>query len=523
MSVGRQPNAAGNQPSASFNTLPIITPGVAETSAAVSVPAAELVQLCAMDMELYCHTFFPKTFRQKSPPFHRDIHADLNDPRARYVAIEVFRGGGKTTLLRAFMSRRIAYGTSRTIMLLSSSQEHAKRSLRWLRTQVEFNRVWAGTYGLSQGAKWTDEYLEIKHSLLEQRIAVIAVGMTGQTRGVNIDDYRPDLIVVDDPDDEETTATPEQRDKTEARFFGAIGKSLAPAADNPEAKLVLLQTSLHKDDLINRCHADKTGQWRTHKFGVLDEGGNSRWPELFPAPMVLADKKAHLSRGQTLLWLREMECMVGDEETADFKREWLRLYDVLPESMLIILGLDPVPPPSEHQIKTGFRYKDYEVLSVVGWSRGKAYLLEYAASRGHEPEWTIAEFFRLLTKWKPMRAKVEGIAYQRTLKWILEQAMKQRKQYIQIDAEPDRRKKRHRIVQAFSGIASQGNFLISKDATEFADQFAAYPNVEHDDILDATAMALEDLLELGPDLGEADINEIVNGEEPAMLEWRDAP
>ena len=488
----------------------------------VPVPAEELVQLCALDMELYCHTFFPKTFRQRSPQFHQEIDRLLDAPEARYVGIEVFRGGAKTTKTRAFASKRIAYGYSRTIMILSSSQEHAKRSLRWLRTQVEHNTTWAGTFGLRKGSKWTDEFLEIIHAKLDHPIAIIAVGITGQTRGVNIDDYRPDLIIVDDPDDEETTATPEQRKKTENRFFGAIEKSLTPATENPDAKLVLLQTSLHREDLINRCHIDP--QWYTTRFGILDEAGKSRWPDRFPTDTVRAHKAAHIARGQTLLWLREMECTVGDEETADFKREWLKFWDVLPETMLVILAVDPVPPPSELQIKQGLKNKDFEVLSVWGYSRGRFYLLEYARSRGHEPQWTITEFFRLLNKWKPLKARVEGTAYQRTLKWILEQEMKKRRQYIQIDAEADKRKKRHRIVQAFSGIGAAGNLYIHPSHQDFASEFAAYPNVDHDDTLDAAAMAVNELLELGPDIGEGELDALEHDTDNDLdPDWRVAP
>ena len=486
----------------------------------ISVPLDELVKLCALDTELYCHTFFPKTFRQKSPPFHRDLYALFDNPLNRYCAAEVFRGGAKTTIARAgVLSKRIAYGVTRTAMFLSSSQEHAKRSVLWIRKQVQFNKTWAQTFGLVPGDKWTDEFIEIKHTTLGFTCAVIAVGMTGQTRGVNIDDYRPDLIVVDDPDDEETTATPEQREKTERRFFGAIEKSLTPATENPEAKLILLQTSLHRDDLINRCHKDS--EWATLRFSALDEAGRSRWPDRWSTETLLTSKRAHIQRGQTLLWLREMECTVGDAETAYFSKDWLLFWDTLPEKMIVVLVVDPTPPPSEHQIAKGLQNKDFEVVAAVGYHRGKFYVLEYAASRGHEPEWTIAEFFRLRSKWKPLKARVEGNAYQRTLKWILEKAMKERHEYIEINAEPSKISKHHRIRQALSGIASTGSFLIGKDMTELAMQFTAYPNVKNDDVLDAVAMGVETLLDVAPGFSDMDFD----SEETDQLlpDWRTAP
>lgn len=161
--------------------------------------ASEVLHYAAEDNDFYCQHFFPKTFRQRGAPFHPAIWEALETPEARHIGCEVFRGGAKTTLLRAFTSKRIAFGSSRTILYVSESQDHAKRSVRWLKRQVLFNKPWADFFQLSLGTKKTDEWLEIVNGIDGVIISVIAVGITGQTRGLNLDDYRPDLIIVDDP------------------------------------------------------------------------------------------------------------------------------------------------------------------------------------------------------------------------------------------------------------------------------------------------------------------------------------
>jgi hypothetical protein len=482
------------------------------------VPADELVSLCAADTQLYCRTFFPKAFRQKSPPFHTDITDLLENRVNRHVAIEMFRGAAKTTLLRAYTGKRIAYGISRTILFVSDSQSHAQKSLQWIRKAVEHNTTWRSLYGLSKGNKWTDDTLEIKHNLFGHTSTILALGITGQIRGVNIDDYRPDLIVVDDPANEENTGTPEQRKKTNDLFFGALEKSLTPRTECPDAKMVLLQTSLHKEDLINNCHADPS--WATRRYGCFDEHGVSRWPDRFETEVLNGDKQAHADRGNLLLWLREMECVLVNEETADFREDWLRYWEEpgIDGQLVTYISIDPTPPPSERQIAEGMARKDEEVISVVGAKGGNYYLLEEAAAKDHTPEWTVANFFRLVDKWKPIKARVEGVAYQRTLKWILEQAMRERKRFIQIDATVDQRKKRHRILQAFSGIASQKRFYIHRSMVEFKSQFVSYPQVSHDDRLDAAAMAISAAMEFPIE------NELVAQPKMESLgNWRYAP
>lgn len=489
-----------------------------------SVSVAQLAELYARDSREYCRTFFPRAFRKPSPHFHKAIWEVLDDPRNREVGIEVFRGGAKTTLLRAFASKRIAYGISKTIMILSASQTHALKSTRWIRQAIEFNKKWAQFYQLKPGTKWTDEWLEIEHGILGEKITIIAAGVTGQTRGLNVDDHRPDLIIVDDPSDEENTATPESRKKIEERFFGAINKSLAPPADNPEAKMVLLQTSLHKDDLINRCHQDST--WTTLKFSAFDADGRSQWPSMWTTEQLMRQKQAHADRGQMLLWLREMECTVGDEETAVFKKEWLKFWEILPEKMITVLSIDPTPPPSEAQIKKGLRDKDSEVISVVGYSREGVFLLEQRGVVDHDPEWTVKNALAMAMEWKVLKIRVEGIAYQRTLKYYLEKAMRAIKFHVLVEATADKRKKRHRIFQAFSGVASQGLFHCHRTHLDFIAQFSAYPNVDHDDYVDSAAMGVEACMELAMFETEDDeISELLGAESDihAIDNWREAP
>src|SRR3990167_1235731 len=337
---------------------------------------------------------------------------------------------------------------------------------------------------------WTDEIIEIYHAVCDFTVTVIALGITGQIRGVNIDDYRPDLIVVDDPSNEENTGTPEQREKQKKLFFGSLEKSLTPASENPSAKMVLLATPLNKEDLISSVHG-YTG-WLTKKFSVFDEAGESRWPSRYSTELLRRDKQNHLDRGQLLLWLSEKECSITDEANCFFKAEWLRYYEEEPKRMVVIGAVDPVPPPKDGRPQS--LDTDSEVMSIWGYSKGNVYLLEEVVMRGHQPDRTVTEFFRLNDRWHPLKWRVETIAYQRTLVWILRRAMEERRRFVQIDEIEDKRKKAHRIVQGLSGISSSGHLFVRKSHATFIEQFLSYPNVKHDDSVDAAASAVEGLI-----------------------------
>lgn len=446
------------------------------------ISLSELVKLCAVDDELYARTFFPKTARQRTPSFHKELDAALNS-LDRYIDIMVFRGGAKTSKLRLFVSKRIAYGISHTILFVSNAQGHSIKSLEWVKKQVEFNTRWAQTFGLSKGARWSGEDIEILHGVDQYPIRLMALGITGQVRGVNIDDYRPDLIVVDDPDDEETSATVEQRKKTSDLFFGALAKSLAPRSEAPDAKMVLLQTPFNDNDLISSCQKDP--QWTSLKFGCFDVGGHSVWEERFPTAELRAEKEAHVKRGQLALWMREMECEIVPEGGASFNPENLKYWEVLPDKMVYIIAIDPASSDS----KTA----DDQVIAVLGFYQQDVYLVEYTAEKGEMPEAAVATLMVYIDRYKPLGIVVESISYQRVLAWYIEQEMRAKRKYVPVHKIQDRRRKADRILQAIGATTGYGRLRVRSSHFGFLDQYAGYSPMSkaHDDILDAVSMGID--------------------------------
>lgn len=481
-----------------------------EPSDQVAVTVEEIVQLGARDTRLYGKFFFPKTVRQAPAPFHDDMDRIIEGP-GRLKMLQVFRGGAKTTKLRIFLSKRIAYGISHTILVVGKSEGHAARSIKWIRNQVTFNRKWAQTFGLSRGVKWTDTECEILRMLPgmtePERVTIVAMGITGSIRGINIDDWRPDLIILDDVLDEENSATPEQREKNEALIYGAIKNSLAPASEEPTAMLVALQTPLNREDYSVKSEHDpdwifvRISCWTNETKDEPIEHQESAWPARFPSEVLRQEKLGFIRRNKLSVWLREMECKCASPETSSFRAEWLVRFTELPKFLTHILVIDPVPPPSPIQLSQGNALKDYEALGVIGGFAGKYYAREISVNRGHEPNWTVAEFWRLYAKYKPQWVIVEAIGYQRTLAWLLKQSMRLKGIYVPVQEFTDNGSKFYRITDGLSGSASHGALLIPPDDApegiqhsdgmrQFVQQFAEYPAVSHDDALEVIAVGL---------------------------------
>jgi len=439
----------------------------------------------------------------------------MDDPTKRLVSLMCFRGSSKTTRCRVFAAKRISYGVSRTILLIGSSQPDAIRSVQWIRNQVERNKPWANAFKLTPGKKWEETQIEIEHGVFGHTVWVLGAGISSSLRGINFDDYRPDLIVIDDPQTDEMAASQEQREKLENLVLGAVKNSLAPVTDEPNAKLVMAITPQHKEDISQRVLVDSEWTcrvfpcWTRETIDLPVSKQMSAWEERFPTPTLRSDKENAVRRNKLSIFAREMECRLTTLESSLFRPSWLRIREPgiePPRGCYAILGIDPVPPPSERQMAKGLEGKDYEAQYVWGRHGSDYHLLDWRRNRGHEPNWSVATAMELAFRWRIARIVVDAVAYQRVLKWMLEQAMKMRGTYYVVEPVADGMKKYARIANVVAGLASEGRLVVGAGDTPFIEQFEQYGPLYSgfDDDLDASALALQFLHtpmvdRLGPD------------------------
>lgn len=480
----------------------------------------ELIQLGAVDTEFFNKTFFPRAARLASPSFAPRLNSALENPRHRLLNVKVFRGGTKTTRLRMYTAKRVAYGISRTIMYVGASEDHAKRSVQWLRSAIEpklgkdgVTRAspFAETFQLEVTKKGESE-LRIRHGVDGHDVWLIGVGITGNVRGINFEDYRPDLILLDDVITDESAATAEQRKKLSDLIMGAIANSLISAVEEPNAKLVMLQTPLDEDDASGR--AERSAEWHTESFSCWTketedlpiEQQISSWPEMFPTESLRAQKAAAIHDNRYSVFAREMECKIVSSETSAFKVNWLQRYDAPPKTGICIISVDPVPPPSPIQMAKGLRNKDFEAISVIARSEGAYYVLDYETHRGHEPDWTMAKIFEYVARFRPQGVVLEMVAAQRYLEFMLRKEMERRRVYVPIKpTEIGGRSKYARITAALTGPATHGKLFCAPHHTELIRQFEAYGigYKGNDDLLECVANGVAELtnpfLELAAD------------------------
>src|SRR5258708_17877098 len=122
----------------------------------------------------------------------------------RKVNLRCFRGSAKTTKLRLFTAKRIAYGISRTILHIGASESKASQSIMWLRSKIgaQMNAAGVRVRPLFSQAfdlsfeKETETELRLKHRVTGETTWSLGVRITVYCiRGTNFYDDRPYLII----------------------------------------------------------------------------------------------------------------------------------------------------------------------------------------------------------------------------------------------------------------------------------------------------------------------------------------
>jgi predicted phage terminase large subunit-like protein len=311
---------------------------------------------------------------------------------------------------------------------------------------------------------WTSTELFVERQDLTNKDATLfATGTGGPIIG-----RRADLIIVDDPLDQENTATELQRQKVKMWFRQTLLSRL-----KPEGRVVVILTRWHEDDLAADLIA--SGEYHVMHMKAIDDEGQALWPEVWPLERLEAKRRELGTAVFMCMYQGDPTAMGGDI----FRREWFRDYGQLPAEMVVFQAWDLAISQKESA--------DYSVCATIGVDKAaNVYVLDVV--RGHWSFYEQQEQMRAQAeKWRPVAIGIESVAYQaaafqeavRGSLWAFE------------EVRPEKDKvTRARLLAA---RAEAGKVFVRKMATwwdELEAELLAFPNGRHDDQVDALVYAV---------------------------------
>lgn len=228
----------------------------------------------ASPIEGFVYRYLPHHMKFPTPDFHREFYWALEDSK-RLMEMSP-RGFGKS--IRASFFLPLAFAAMervQKIAILSKTAGLAERFLGMIKTEVETNKILRYDFPrVRRGPKWSND-----HAIFASGVEIWAKGWGAQIRGDH-----PNLIIVDDPEDEESTASEVQLEKTYEVFTRTIMGALDDEPGMQDAKVIVIGTNIHPDCLVNRIYTNYEDRYRDWSvlFFAATHAGQSIWPERRP-------------------------------------------------------------------------------------------------------------------------------------------------------------------------------------------------------------------------------------------------
>jgi hypothetical protein len=217
-------------------------------------------KLGAIDLEFFGKAYFPHYFSRETPDFHRELDRiwmdgvlkgkfPLTKQDSKIISrlpgckrgIAAPRGHAKSTNLTFKDTiHAIVYEYKHYPIILSDSSDQAESFLDNIRVEFEENEAIIEDFGDLRGKVWSTGVI-----ITSTDIKVEAIGSGKKIRGRKHRNWRPDLLVLDDIENDENVRTPEQRKKLENWFYKAVSK-----AGDDYTDIVYIGTLLHYDSLL---------------------------------------------------------------------------------------------------------------------------------------------------------------------------------------------------------------------------------------------------------------------------------
>ena len=293
-------------------------------------------ELAAFDLSYFGRAYLPHYFIRKSPHFHEELDEIWSrgvmkgkDPlqEAKVISrmdgshqvVAAPRGHAKSTNFTFKDSlHAILYRYKHYIMILSDSSEQAEGFLDDIKTELEDNGNIIMDFGSLKGDKaWRGSVI-----LTKTDVKVEAIGSGKKVRGRRHRNWRPDLIVLDDIENDENVNTPDQRKKLSSWFYKAVSK-----AGDTYTDIMYIGTILHYDSLLSSVL--KNPSYKAKKYrAVISEAVNTKlWEEWERIYTNLFDE-AHEENAKTFYEAHETEMLLGTEVLWEEKLSYYKLMEI---------------------------------------------------------------------------------------------------------------------------------------------------------------------------------------------------
>lgn len=455
----------------------------------VETSNAEIRALLKHDAEFFIEFFLADQLDLEVPEFHKEIWNLLTDQEKIRVLLAIPRDHAKTTLAKLVVVWYWLFTGYRFATYLSNTAPIAKGACRDIMAYLSTPNF-VSVYGVITILK-SDEgqglwIFEIPMPNGTKKKCILrALGQGQQMRGINIDNLRPEIAVVDDVEDNDNTESETQQAKLDRWIFGPFLKALAR-----KHKILWLGNMLQKTSLLARL--SRSSRWNPVVFGCLVKDAVTRqlkplWPGKWTVEALKEDFKEYKDNGLVETWMCEMMNMPGHGENG-FSLDQINYLPILTpdECQATWITIDPAFGEKKENDET--------CISVHAIPKDGSTPRTVAAVHGRIDEnKMLAETLSLALYWNAWTWGIEANAAQKLLISLFTVLLAQRQLNHHVEMVPliaGKGEPKKARIKAFVNLMANQEWGIPEGDIDITNQITTYDfrkTEQEDDIIDSCA------------------------------------
>jgi predicted phage terminase large subunit-like protein len=308
-----------------------------------------------------------------------------------------------------------------------------------------------------------------------------AIGVGGAVTGKGAD-----LLIIDDPHSEQEAAlaqvNPDIYDKVYEWYTSGPRQRLQPGGS-----IIIVMTRWSMRDLtgqVVKSSAQRGGdEWEVIEFPAILPSGNPLWPEFWS----LSELEALRTELPNLKWQAQYMQQPTSDSAAIIKREWWKIWE------------EDHPPPCDYILQTWDTA--FEKNSRADFSACTTWGVWYNDEDHGLPNIILLNAFRERMQW----IELKETAFRHYQEWEPDSVMIEKKatgapliyefRAMGIPVQeytPSKGNDKITRLNSVSDIIASGKVWVPQTrwAEELVDEIASFPSGEHDDLVDATTLAL---------------------------------
>lgn len=461
-----------------------------ESAQTVCLDADSARQACKTDLDFFASLLLGGVASCPFPPFYHILWRLLTEATSRQEAAKVFRfalglprGHAKSTFVKLLACWCILHAKASFVLIVAATEALALNviaDVHFMLSSDNVRRLW-GDWERSLVKNTT----QVKRGIYNgNSVIMYGIGSGSSVRGLNLMHERPDFIICDDMQTKENAHSAAESASLRHWFAGTLLK-----ARDMDLAIVIYIGNMYNEECILRM-LQKNPQWMTFVTGAILADWKVLWPEKFTLQQLLLEYEHDVALGEGDVWFSEVLnipsggalSLLPDGKLPECPEEDMEAVDTSIGAFVII---DPA----------GYR-KDSDDTAIVGYKvyASNTYVATSLIHKRMTPGECIEACLKMVSELKATHIFVESVAYQQTLIWHIEEALRNTPSVKVHELKPRRRAKLVRIRTWLKEV-QEGTFGIGK-ATRAAVLFQALGfrldrTDNRDDILDAMAYGVD--------------------------------